>query len=297
MTELKVGPDAQQGAPNAAGGELLALRSIRFQYPGSRAWALDGVDLTVAAGEIVGLVGPNDAGKSTVCLVASGLAPTVTGGRLEGEAEIAGTPTRQIKPGETARRCGVLFQQPRSQLSGTAPTVWEEIAFGPRNLGIPLEEIAERVARAVDLLRIRHLLDRDPARLSGGQGQLVAFASVVALDPAVLVLDEPTSQLDPEGTRLVGEAIARAADTRGCAVLVVEHKTALLATIAQRIVLLGPGGRTLGAGAAADVLESSELVTAGVEPPPEVRLREVTSQLPEILRRRVLDAVAAEIAR
>jgi len=252
---------------------LLHLRGVRFQYPGSTGWALDGIDLDVDDGEIVGLVGANDAGKSTVCLVASGLAPGVTGGRMDGVVEIAGVSSEGLAPGETAGPCGVLFQQPRSQLSGTAATVWEEIAFGPRNLGIPLDEIAERVGRAADLLRIDHLLDRDPARLSGGQGQLVAFASVLALDPAVLVLDEPTSQLDPEGTRLVGEAIARAARDRRCGVLVVEHKTALLAEIAHRVVVLGPGGRTLAAGPATQILSSDELVHAGVDPPGVVRLR------------------------
>jgi energy-coupling factor transporter ATP-binding protein EcfA2 len=287
-------PHHPPGAPPPT--ELLHLRGVRFQYPGSKTWALDGVDLDVDGGEVVGLVGPNDAGKSTVCLVASGLAPSVTGGRLEGEVEISGTSTGRLRPGETARLCGVLFQQPRSQLSGTSPTVWEEIAFGPRNLGIPLEEIAERVARSVELLRIGHLLDRDPARLSGGQGQLVALASVLALDPPVLVLDEPTSQLDPQGTRLVGDAIARAARVRGCAVLVVEHKTALLASIARRIVVVGAGGRTVAEGPARQVLASEALASQGVEPPPEVRLRRAAAGVGAAGLRALEDALAAEAA-
>jgi energy-coupling factor transporter ATP-binding protein EcfA2 len=283
------------GSPTPSrSAELLRLRGVRFQYPGSRTWALDGVDLDVRGGEIVGVVGPNDAGKSTACLVASGLAPGVTGGKLEGDVELVGRPSSQLKPGETAQQCGVLFQQPRSQLSGTAPTVWEEIAFGPRNLGIPIEAIAERVARAVALLRIEHLLDRDPARLSGGQGQLVTFASVLALDPAVLVLDEPTSQLDPEGTRLVGEAIARAAVERGCGVLVVEHKTALLAAIADRIVVLGPGGRSVATGATNEILRSAALTDAGVEPPQGVRLAAAAASLPEAVAARVRAAIEAE---
>lgn len=295
-------PAHPEPALHAAGSpperELLHLRGVRFQYPGSRSWALDGVDLDVDGGEVVGLVGANDTGKTTVSLVAAGLAPAVTGGRLEGEVEIAGTSVSRLRPGETAELCGVLFQQPRSQLSGTSATVWEEIAFGPRNLGIPLGEIAQRVGAAAALLRIEHLLDRDPARLSGGQGQLVAFASVLALDPAVLVLDEPTSQLDPEGTRLVGEAIGRAARERHCGVLIVEHKTALLADIADRVVVLGPGGRTLSTGSTDGVLSSDELVGAGVEPPAAIRLRRAASAAVDAnILRRLDDAIhAVEVA-
>jgi len=252
---------------------VMRLAGVRFQYPGASSWALNGVDLHVNAGEVLGLVGPNDSGKTTVCLVAAGLAPGVTGGRLEGDVRLSGEAAGALGAGGASPHVGILFQQPRSQLSGTAMTVWEEIAFGPRNLGLPIDDIADRVERAVGLLGIEELAARDPARLSGGQGQLVAFASVLAMEPAALVLDEPTSQLDPEGTRLVGEAIARAAAQRRSAVLVVEHKTALLASIADRIVVLGPGGRSILTGPAAEVLGSDGLVEAGVEPPPAVRLR------------------------
>jgi energy-coupling factor transport system ATP-binding protein len=254
-------------------GDTIRLDGVRFQYPGAADWALDGVDLRVGPGEIVGLVGPNDAGKTTICLVAAGLAPVVTGGRLEGSARLVGEATTGLATGAAAWLCGILFQQPRSQLSGTAMTVWEEVAFGPRNLGLPVNEIVDRVESAIELLGIAHLAERDPGRLSGGQGQLVAFASVLALEPPALVLDEPTSQLDPEGTRLVGEAIVRAAIRRRCAVLVVEHKTSLLASIADRVVVVAHGGRTVLTGQASEVLASDRLVEAGVDPPADVRLR------------------------
>ncbi|MBA2382105.1 MAG: ABC transporter ATP-binding protein [Chloroflexi bacterium] len=251
-------------------GIAIDLAGVRFQYAGSRSWALDGVDVSIRQGEIVGLVGPNDAGKSTVCLVAAGLAPNVTGGRLEGIATLVGQPTTSLSPSAAARLCGILFQQPLSQLSGTAVTVWEEIAFGPRNLGLPLDEIADRVQEALTVLRIDHLAPRDPGRLSGGQGQLVALASVLALRPTALILDEPTSQLDPAGTRLVGEAL-RALAAAGTSLLIAEHKTDLLDGLCTRIVVI-VGGRIVRNGPTDEVFEDSHLRGLGVEPPARVRL-------------------------
>ena len=275
--------------------EAIRLEGVRFQYPGARTWALDGVDLTVAPREIVGLVGANDAGKTTACLVASGLAPGVTGGQLAGTARLLEAPTSSLTPSQAASRCGVLFQQPRSQLSGTAVTVWEEIAFGPRNFGLPPEQIVERVEAAMAVLGIEHLARRDPGRLSGGQGQLVALGSVLALRPTALVLDEPTSQLDPEGTRLVGEAIARTASEIGCAVLIVEHKTDLLAAIAGRIVVIDRG-RTVAAGPTAQILASDMLTEVGVDAPAAVRLRRAATRLTPAEQSRLAAALPAGVA-
>jgi energy-coupling factor transporter ATP-binding protein EcfA2 len=250
----------------------LRLEGARYRYAGASAWVLDGIDLVVEPGRVVAVVGANDAGKSSLCLVASGLAPAVIGGRLEGSVRLDGRETVELKPHEAAQRCGILFQNPLTQLSGTVPTVWEEIAFGPRNLGLALDTIVERVEGALASLRIDHLAARDPARLSGGQAQLVALASVLAIQPVCLVLDEPTSQLDPEGTRLVGDAIRRIADEAGSAVLVVEHKTALLTEIADEVLVLD-AGRVHARGAVDEVLGDPSIVDLGIDPPPLVRLR------------------------
>jgi len=250
----------------------LRLAGARYRYAGAREWALDGIDLEVRPGRVLAVVGANDAGKSTLCLVASGLAPSVIGGHLEGSVRLAGRETRELKPYEAAQRCGVLFQNPLNQLSGTVPTVWEEIAFGPRNVGLDLAAIVERVEAAIAALRIGHLAARDPARLSGGQAQLVALAAVLALRPNSLVLDEPTSQLDPEGTRLVGEAIHRIAREGGSAVLVVEHKTGLLSEIADDALVLD-AGRPHSSGPIDRVLSDPAIADLGIDPPPVVRLR------------------------
>ncbi|MGZ6338864.1 MAG: energy-coupling factor ABC transporter ATP-binding protein [Candidatus Limnocylindrales bacterium] len=249
----------------------IRLVGATYRYAGSARPALQGVDLLVEAGRVVGLAGANESGKSTVGLVASGLAPATIGGRLEGSVTVDGRETRAMKAHELAQRCGALFQNPATQLSGTTRTVFEELAFGPRNLGLPLAEILERVAWALGVLRIEPLADRDPQRLSGGEAQLVALASVLALRPGHLILDEPTSQLDPQGTRLVGDALARLATETGTAILIVEHKTELLARLADQVAVLDAGTVAL-AGPAADVLADPRLVGLGVEPPPRVRL-------------------------
>jgi len=249
----------------------LSLRGATYRYPAVASPALDGVDLDVRPGEVVGVVGPNEAGKTTLCLVASGLAPAAIGGRLEGTVEVDGSKTTDLRPYELAQRVGILFENASTQISGTVPTVWEEIAFGPRNLGLDAGEIVSRVDDALSLLRIEPLAARDPTRLSGGQAQLVALASVLALRPACLVLDEPTSQLDPAGTRLVGDALRELAAETDTAILVVEHKTDLLASVATRVALL-VSGRIVLDGPAADVLAAPELESNGVEPPSEVRI-------------------------
>jgi energy-coupling factor transport system ATP-binding protein len=258
--------------PASPPAAALRLEAVRYAYAGTRRWVLDGVDLEIAGGRVMGVIGANEAGKSTLCLVAAGLAPAAIGGRLEGEVRIGGLLTATADPHEVAQRAGILFQNPITQLSATAPTVYEEVAFGPRNLGLPVGEIADRVENALATLRIEALAPRDPMRLSGGQAQLVALAAVVALRPPVLVLDEPTSQLDPGGTRLVGETLAGLAADTGIAILVVEHKTSLLADLADECALVADG-RIVVVGPAAEVLADDRLVELGVEPPPAVRLR------------------------
>ena len=268
-TATAVGAAPQRPSPVSP---PLRLEQVRYRYAGARAWALDGIDLEVAAGRVTAIMGPNDAGKSTLCLVAAGLAPTVIGGQLEGFVELTGTRTDKLKPHEAAQRCGILFQNPATQLSGTATTVWEEIAFGPRNLGLSLPDIVERVESAMAALRITPLAARDPVRLSGGQAQLVALASVLALRPACLVLDEPTSQLDPAGTRLVGAAIRRLAGEVGSAVLLVEHKSTIVAAMADELTILS-GGRMVARGAVDEVFPEPAVMELGVEAPPGLRLR------------------------
>ena len=249
----------------------LTLTEATYRYAGVAEAALTGITLEIGPGSVIGVVGANGAGKSTLCLVAAGLAPATIGGQLQGAVSIDGLATVGSRPHDLAQRCGILFENAETQLSGTAATVWEEVAFGPRNLALPLDEVVERTESALTALGIEELGSRDPGRLSGGQAQLVALAAVLAMRPAYLVLDEPTSQLDPQGTELVGSALRRLAREAGAGLLVVEHKTDLLSGIAEECLVLAEG-QIVARGAAADVLADPRLDEWGVEAPAAVRI-------------------------
>jgi energy-coupling factor transporter ATP-binding protein EcfA2 len=249
----------------------LVLVGASYRYAGASGLALRSVGLRLDPGRVVGVAGANESGKTTLCLAAAGLAPGVIGGRLEGLVRIDGVDAATLRPHEIAQRCGLLFQNAATQLSHTTATVFEEIAFGPCNLGLPAAEVIERVWWSLRTVGVEKLASRDPARLSGGQGQLVALASVLALRPRYLVLDEPTSELDPAGTQLVAEALERIVRETGAGILLVEHKTDVLARIADEVVVLDRGAVVL-SGPAAVVLSDSRLAELGVEPPAGVRL-------------------------
>ena len=249
---------------------VLELARVSYTYAGATTTALREVELSLAAGEVLGVVGPNDAGKSTLGLVAAGLAPQAIGGHLVGTVSIEGAATRDLRPHELAQRVGILFQDPATQLSGTARTVWEEVAFGPRNLGLPPAEVADRVVEALEALRIAGLAPRAPDRLSGGESQLVALAAVLALRPGVLVLDEPTSQLDPVGTELVADALGRLRDA-GTAIVLIEHKVDVVQALAGRVVVL-ESGRVAETGTATAILADPVLDRVGVDHPSDVRI-------------------------
>jgi energy-coupling factor transport system ATP-binding protein len=190
------------------------------------------------------------------------------GGSLTGRAEIDGRRLAEVPPGELAGLVGICFAS--ASLSGVCSTVYEEVAFGPMNLGLPRAEVMRRTESALATVAAAHLAERDPDHLSGGQRQLIALAGVLAMQPAHLVLDEPTAMLDPIGTRLVGSAIAALA-AGGASIMVAEQKTDLLADICTRAVVLA-GGRVVLEGAAGSVLADPMLETIGVDPPTSVRL-------------------------
>ncbi len=249
---------------------MLELRGVSYRYPGYAKEVLGGVDLAIGEGEIVGLVGPNDAGKSTLCLVASGLAPSSIGGKLTGTLVIDGEPMTGRKTHELADRVVIGFQNPNTQRSGIAATVFEEVALGPMNLGLEVRDVVERTRGAIALMRLEAIVERNPTRLSGGQVQLVAIASLLAMRPRHVILDEPTAQLDPAGTRMVGEALRQLAE-RGTSLLIAEHKTDLLDGLCSRVIVID-NGAVVTDGPAADVLADPRLVELGVEPPSHIRI-------------------------
>ncbi len=249
---------------------MLQLTAVSYRYAGYANEVLHEVDLRLDDGEIVGLVGPNEAGKSTLCLVASGLAPASIGGTIRGTVTLDGEVATGLKTFQLAERVVVGFQNPNTQRSGIAATVFEEIALGPMNLGLPVVETVARTHEAIARLRLDDLIGRDPQRLSGGQSQLVGIASLLAMRPRHVILDEPTAQLDPAGTQLVGEALRDLA-SGGTSLLIAEHKTDLLDGLCSRIIAID-GGRIVMDGTPGTIFDDPRLAGIGVEPPSRARL-------------------------
>jgi energy-coupling factor transporter ATP-binding protein EcfA2 len=249
----------------------LSLAGVGYRSAGATRPSLLDIDLDLADGAVVGVVGPSEAGKTTLCLVASGLAPRTVGGQIRGRITIDGDDVDAWPMHRLSQRIGIGFQNPATQMSQVASTVFEEVAFGPMNLAVSPMEVVARTWEALESLGIAGLAERDPQRLSGGQQQLVAMAGLLAMRPQHLVLDEPTAQLDPAGTRLVADAITRLA-RNGTSILVAEQKTDLLLEVAAEVVLLAEGRVAL-RGAAAELLADPRLPELGVPEPSAVRLR------------------------
>jgi energy-coupling factor transport system ATP-binding protein len=266
----------------------LQLSGVGYRYAGATRPSLLDIDLELPDATVIGVAGASESGKTTLCLVASGLAPRTVGGRIRGTIRLDGEDVDTWPMHRLAERIGIGFQNPGTQLSQVADTVFEEVAFGPMNLGLPRDEVIARTWDALDALRIPELAERDPRRLSGGQQQLVATAGLLAMRPTHLILDEPTAQLDPAGTRLVADAIARLAEG-GASILVTEQKTDLLAKVASRVVVLA-GGRVVREGPADEVLADPQLAELGVAPPSVVMLRSAVAAAG-------LDPAALEAAR
>ena len=193
---------------------LINLRNVTYNYPLTKTPALQNINLQVDEGEFVAVVGPNGAGKSTLCYTLAGFVPHFFKGEISGTVEVAGMESSKSTLDEWVLNVGLAFQNPFNQITGAKYTVFEEIAFGLENNGVPREEIRPRVEEAMKLTDISNLADRSPYSLSGGQQQRVALTSILVMQPKVLVLDEPTSQMDPIGTREVFGVVRRMAESQ-----------------------------------------------------------------------------------
>lgn len=242
---------------------MISLQHVTYTYPGTTSPALRDISLDIPAGQFCALVGANGAGKSTLAYTLSGFVPHFYHGILTGEVTLAGKPIRSTPLSELVLSVGLIFQNPFNQISGTKFTVREEIAFGLENLGMPRPEMQERIAATMALLGIEDLADRSPLALSGGQMQRVAIASVLAMRPKVLVLDEPTSQLDPIGSREVFTAMRALMAEGDITVVMIEHKLEWVAVFADRVVALTEG-TIIADGKAAEILTSETLLGKGI---------------------------------
>ena len=240
---------------------IVKLQNVTYKYPLTDAPVLKGINLQVQEGEFVAVIGPNGAGKSTLCYTIAGFVPHFFKGEITGSVEVAGQESSKSNLHEWVLNVGLAFQNPFNQISGAKYTVFEEIAFGLENIGVPREEMKHRVEAAMKLTGIHELADRSPYSLSGGQQQRVALTSILVMQPKVLVLDEPTSQMDPIGTREVFGVIRTMAEN-GMTVILVEHKVEWIASFADRVVALHEG-QILLEGTPAQVLTSDLLTEKG----------------------------------
>jgi energy-coupling factor transport system ATP-binding protein len=295
------------------GAVALEARGWGWRHAGRRAWALRGVDLDVAAGERVLLLGPSGAGKSTLLAACAGLlgAPTGTlpdgvaehenGGQSVGTLLLDGVPAalarvrdRQVH-GRSVATTGLLLQDPDAQT--VLARCGDDVAFGLENHGVPREEIWSRVDEALAVVGFPYGRDHPTGRLSGGERQRLALAGVLALRPGLLLLDEPTAMLDPEGADLLRRSVSDVADATGATLVVVEHRVAQWVDLVDRVIVLEPGGGVVADGPPSDVLDrhGAALAARGVWVPGH--LPAAPSRRPGPAARPLLTAAGLDVAR
>lgn len=218
------------------------LENVSFKYLISKNDVLKDISLTLSSGKLTSLVGPNGAGKTTLADVIRGFIPTYYPGDLRGQILFDDEPVifDEENVAEFSQKIGFLFQNPFTQITGSTDSVFEEIAFGLENLGISEEEITKKVNEILELTGLEELKERNPMNLSGGQKQRVAFASILAMDPELYIIDEPTSQLDPESTEEIFKIIASLKKMKKT-ILLIENKVELVAEYSDYVVAMNHG--------------------------------------------------------
>jgi energy-coupling factor transport system ATP-binding protein len=248
----------------------ILLENLRFSYPpvlpdGPPVEVLHGLSLRVPAGQALAIMGPTSSGKTTLALILAGLAPALTGGSLAGRALVAGLDAPSTPPARLSQTVGLVFQEPERQLFNM--TVAEEVAFGLEGQGMPPAQIDQRVAWALERVGLAGLEERSPWQLSGGQQKRLAIASILAMQPPILLLDEPMAGLDPAGRREIAALLAGLKQTTGATVVVMEKEAEFVARWAERVVVLAGGQVALDGEPAAVFRQVDRLHSLGVAAP------------------------------
>lgn len=231
----------RHAAPSPSMTGAILTEGLRFAYPALAAaaaapWVIDHLDLSIQRGEWVAVMGANDAGKTTLCLLLAGLAPHLTGGHMEGRILVAGRDTRDHPPPALVDTVGMLFQEPEAQLFNA--TVEAEVAWGLENLGLPVEEIRSRIDHVLATFHLGHARHRPPGRLSGGEKKRLALASVLAMRPDILILDEPMGGLDPIGRQGLLTALSQLRQHGSATIVMTESDAEAVAAFADRLLVL-----------------------------------------------------------
>ncbi|MEM3626716.1 MAG: ATP-binding cassette domain-containing protein [Candidatus Bathyarchaeia archaeon] len=248
---------------------IIETKNLTYTYPGGTKPSIRNVSIKIEKGEFTLITGPSGCGKTTLCRCFNGLIPHFYQGKLEGEIIVAGLNVLETPIHELATRVGLVFQNPENQLF--ALSVEKDVAFGLENLGVPRDEIRKKVDWALNLTGIYDLRERAPHELSGGQQQRVAIAAVLAMQPQVMVLDEPTSFLDPLSAKKIFEVVYELNKTLGITVVLVEHRLDLTAKYVDHIIIMDDGKVVLD-GEPREILSSEEARLIGVGVPKATRL-------------------------
>ena len=248
---------------------LIETKDLTYSYPGATKASIEKVSISINKGDFVILTGPSGCGKTTLCRCFNGLIPHFYNGTLEGEIVVAGLRVIDQKIQDFARHVGLVFQNPENQLF--ALSVEKDVAFGLENFAMPRDEMRKRVDWALQIAGISELSERAPDELSGGQQQRVAIASVLAMQPEIMILDEPTSFLDPLGAQTIFKVINELNKKLGITIILVEHRLDLAAKYANRVIVMNNGRVSL-SGSPREIFTSEEARLIGVGIPKATKL-------------------------
>ena len=255
---------------------MICFQDLSFTYKNEKKPALQEIRLSVPDGGFLGIIGPAGAGKTTLARAVTGMIPHHYRGDFYGSVTVNGLDTVDTSIDELARLVGMVFQDVESQI--ISPLVEDELLYGLENFGIPREEIPGRMTEAMEMVGIPELKDRSIASLSGGQRQKVAIASILALKPQILVLDEPTGELDPRSSRQIFSLLKTLNEEQGITVILIEQKIMLLCEFARQLAVISEG-RIVRQGETREVLaHAEELQALGVNCPRVTTLSRILSE-------------------
>ncbi|MBS4937593.1 MAG: energy-coupling factor ABC transporter ATP-binding protein [Lachnospiraceae bacterium] len=246
---------------------IISIGHLKYRYPGMNKLALDDINVEIEQGEIIGVIGRSGSGKSTLAQALIGLVPNFYRGAYGGRVRVGEKVVRECPVEQMCEDVGMIFQNPFTQLSGAKDNVYGEVAYGLQNLGIPRDEIHRRVEKVLKKLGIWEYREKNPFLLSGGQMQRVAIASMLVMNPKVMIFDEPTSQLDPRATKEIFSIVEDMAK-EGKTIIIVEQKIELMARHCDKLLVL-EGGKCIAFGKTEEVLQRTDL---GIAPPIYVRI-------------------------
>jgi energy-coupling factor transporter ATPase len=272
---------------------VIEAGNFTYTYPNSTKPAIDGISFAIDKGEFVILTGPSGCGKTTLCRCLNGLIPHFYHGALQGSIRVSGLDIENTQIHDLAKHVGLVFQNPENQLF--ALSVEKDVAFGLENLGVPRERMMKKVEWALKQAGIYDLRERAPHELSGGQQQRVAIAGILAMEPDIMVLDEPTSFLDPLGAKQIFEVIDELNKTLGVTVILVEHRLDLAARFATHTIIMDKGKIVLD-GTPRSILDSEEARMLGVGIPKATRLYQTLKE-EDVFHPEIIPVTADEIAR